>query len=343
MSEREDTDIVSITVPAERLSALMSPQPEARWSHRAALIAIAILSVLLLVSEFALRPHFSSADAWSHQIESLTEKQGNVTALAASAAGASTAISLLPGDVGTPVADKLADLSANLLIVLAAVFLEKYLLTVLSFVSFGVLIPVACGLGIVTNVFWLTGGEASRWRPRAKALAVRLAAFAVAVVLIVPASVWLSDMIEDTYDEAKGSTIAATTQRIDEGAEGVRENAEGSSTSEDGNALDHIGNALDSIGNAISSGLSMLTQGARDALASLQTALQDAMEAFAVMVVTSVLVPLLVMLFFFWLVRLVTGIDLGQYRPPLPSVTGHTPGNAVKAVSAAAKDTAGKK
>lgn len=68
--------------------------------------------------------------------------------LTAASTAASAAITLLPGDTATPIAEKLADLSGYFLIVLCAIFLEKYLLTITSYVSFTILIPAACALGI---------------------------------------------------------------------------------------------------------------------------------------------------------------------------------------------------
>ena len=61
--------------------------------------------------------------------------------LTAASTAASAAITLLPGDTATPIAEKLADLSGYFLIVLCAIFLEKYLLTITSYVSFTILIP----------------------------------------------------------------------------------------------------------------------------------------------------------------------------------------------------------
>lgn len=55
----------------------------------------------------------------------------------------SALITLIPGDVGTPIAEKVADLSGYLLIVLCAIFLEKYLVTITGYAAFKIFIPVA--------------------------------------------------------------------------------------------------------------------------------------------------------------------------------------------------------
>ena len=60
---------------------------------------------------------------------------------------------MLPDDMGSAISDKLMDLSGYFLIVLSALYLEKYLLTDYGYATFAVLIPLACVLFSV-SVFW---------------------------------------------------------------------------------------------------------------------------------------------------------------------------------------------
>ena len=66
----------------------------------------------------------------AHAIQSLDDKKTTALELTAAATAASAAITLIPGDAGTPIADKLADLSSYFLIVVCAIYLEKYLVTI---------------------------------------------------------------------------------------------------------------------------------------------------------------------------------------------------------------------
>ena len=50
-----------------------------------------------------------------------------ILGLLAASATTSTAITVLPGDAASPIAEKLMDLSTYFMIVLAAIYLEKYL------------------------------------------------------------------------------------------------------------------------------------------------------------------------------------------------------------------------
>ncbi len=64
----------------------------------------------------------------------------------------STSITILPGDTGTPVANDLADLSSKFLLVLGAIYLEKYALTLTCMVIFKYIIPILCLAWLVNNV-----------------------------------------------------------------------------------------------------------------------------------------------------------------------------------------------
>jgi hypothetical protein len=111
---------------------------------------IVALVVLALLSGFVARPHFADNKTWGSTIEVIDQKKGNVLALTTSCVALSAGITALPGDTGTPVAEQLAQLSGNLGIVLAVLYLEKYLLTILWSVGLGILIPFALVLFAVS-------------------------------------------------------------------------------------------------------------------------------------------------------------------------------------------------
>ena len=91
---------------------------------------VVIPLLIALLSVFVLSGPASSPDLHGSTLAALEEKQTTVLELSAASAAASAAITLIPGDVATPIADKLADLSSHFLLVLCAVFLEKYLTSV---------------------------------------------------------------------------------------------------------------------------------------------------------------------------------------------------------------------
>lgn len=152
---------------------------------------IVALVVLALLSGFVARPHFADTKTWDSTIEVLDQKKGNVLALTTSCVALSAGITALPGDTGTPVAEQLAQLSGNLGIVLAVLYLEKYLLTILWSVGLGILIPFALVL------FAVSLGIHGRWSTSAvlRRVATRVLVVAVIGMALVPASVWVSQKV----------------------------------------------------------------------------------------------------------------------------------------------------
>ena len=108
-----------------------------------ALLVVAILSITV-VSKYA-----TSAEVHSSSITALDDKKMTAMELTAGVAATSTAISALPGDAATPIAEQVSELTNPLLIVVCAIYLEKFLLTTIGYIAFDFLIPFACLLGII--------------------------------------------------------------------------------------------------------------------------------------------------------------------------------------------------
>ena len=100
-----------------------------------ALLIAAILSVTV-VSKYA-----TSEEVHSSSIAALDDKKVTAMELTAGVAATSTAISALPGDAATPIAEQVSELTGPLLIVVCAIYLEKFLLTTIGYVAFKFLIP----------------------------------------------------------------------------------------------------------------------------------------------------------------------------------------------------------
>ena len=154
--------------------------------------------VVALVSVFYLSRLTSDPVFHQKSLAALEEKQTTVLELTAASTGVSVGITLLPGDAATPIAEKLADLSGCFLVVLCAIFLEKYLLTITCLAAFRVLIPAACLL-LCINVF--------ADRNTLRELARKLVLFALAIVLAIPASIGISNLIETTYQASIDAAI----------------------------------------------------------------------------------------------------------------------------------------
>lgn len=257
---------------------------------------IVALVVLALLSGFVARPHFADTKTWDSTIEVIDQKKGNVLALTTSCVALSAGITALPGDTGTPVAEQLAQLSGNLGIVLAVLYLEKYLLTILWSVGLGILIPFALVL------FAVSLGIHGRWSTSAvlRRVATRVLVVAVIGMALVPASVWVSQKVDETYQVS----IEQTEQKATEASKASSTKSEKKSeTTENKNVLEQLTDGASSL-------LTSVTDSAKSMTDKVVQQVTDLIEGVIVMIVTSCVIPLLVLAAFLWLGHTLLGIDI---------------------------------
>ena len=287
------------------------------------LLLVAILSITV-IGKYASAPE-------NHQktIASLDEKKQTVMELTAASTVTSALITLLPGDTATPIAEKMADVSGYLLVVLCAIYLEKYLVTITGYVAFTYLIPIACGLWIFNLIFA---------NATLRKLATKLVVFGLAISFVVPASVKISDIIGDTYQAQIEATIedARNTQNILENS-GVADDDDDTNATEtpgigttevpgtvtgnvqekESNNSGSVSNIFDWAKDAISGAKDSVTNVVENVTVSTEELVQKVenssnhfIEAVAVMIITSCVIPMLVLLLFFWMVKIVLDVDL---------------------------------
>lgn len=225
------------------------------------LILIALFS-FLVVGKLAVNPK-----SYSHTIAALDQKEQNVLKLTAGATATSVLITLIPDDIATPLADKLADVAGYLLLVICALYAEKYLLTITGFAAFKILIPLACILGIV-SLF-----RKNSWP---KQLAVKLVIFATAAVLVIPVSIRTSELVEGVYRESIESTLEEAEQ-----------------------AQEEVG-SVDAI------------------LEKAKAIINNYVQAVAIFIVTSCVIPVVVLIFFSWVLKMLFGLNFVVRPPKIP-------------------------
>ncbi len=259
------------------------------WLHIAIPVLIAAVS-LFVVSDLVTSPGYTGA-----MIASIDESREDALKLAASSTAVSVAITALPGDLATPVADNLAELVKGFMIVLCALYLEKFLISVTGVMSFQWLIPIACGIYIVG---FLTK------RDTAKKAAQKILCFALAVFLIIPAGSAVSSLIREQYGRTIEETIQSAENCAGQLEDSVKENGP---SSDAGNGLSQILDNLQRAGDTIAKGTS-------EFMRYLEKLVNSFIEAIAVMIVTSCAIPLLVVLCFVWIGKLIFGADLDKLR-----------------------------
>ena len=258
--------------------------------------------VIALLSFFVIARFTSSTEFNAKTIQSLDDKKTTVMELAAASTAASAAITLIPGDVGTPIANKLADLSSYFLIVLCAIYLEKYLVTITGYAAFKILVPIAC---VFFSGYLL-------WRKEIlRVVAQKFLLFGLAVYLVIPASVKVANMIETTYASSIESTIETAKQTTDEiesetgesGQVDDKSSNEKSQSDSDSDSKENAGGFFSGLFNKVQEGVSTAT-------ANVENVLNNFIEALAILLVTSCLIPILVLIFFVWLVKMLLGLNI---------------------------------
>lgn len=257
----------------------------------------AALAVLLL-SVFVISK--AAADPANHTqtLESLDEKKEDVLAMTATSAASATAIAAIPGDATTPVANKLADLTSYFLIILMVIFLEKYLVTLTGYAAFNILIPLAC-------ILFIAGVCAARHT--LKVWAAKIVVFGLVLFFIIPASMQVSSIIEETYEVSMENAI----QEAEKMTEEINE-----STDSDGNIIEQ---ALDKIAGGVSG---LLKKG--------EQLLNQFIESIAVMFVTSCLIPIAVLMFVLWLVKVMFEVQINVPRELPKKISRRLPGGKKK-------------
>lgn len=245
-------------------------------------IALAALSLTLI------RRALVSVDTYRSIIESLDKKRSTIFGLITASTAISAAITLIPGDVGTPIAQQIAELSEYFIIVLGALYLEKYVLTILGFVSSVILVPGASLFSIAHEIKPGTG-----WKKR---LAVSLLIVGIAGVLVVPASVAVSNSIDRTFHDSIQGSIDA----VIEGSDEIEAEAEEQQT---------LWGALSNAAQSVTGGVSASVEKARAAVNHL-------IETVVILLVTDCLIPIVVVLFFVWLIK--TVVKSLYARPTAP-------------------------
>ena len=257
------------------------------YSKKSRIISLVLVVVLIGTAIFSATwaaPKYSNPEERKETIEYLDTKRNTVLALTTASTTASTALTLLKDDWATPIANELAELSGYFLIILGAIMLEKYLITLSGLVVFQYIVPAACLLLIVYIFF-----RDMEWT---KNLAIKLFAFGFALFLIVPASVKVCKVIEDTNKVS-----------IEQALESA-ENATVLAESENKNDTGMFNKIFSSVTNTVTS-----------AVDSVKNILNNFIEAVAIMMITSCVIPILMLVVFAWLMNTLAGLNITFPKP----------------------------
>ncbi len=251
-----------------------------------------IMLVIAVLSATLLGAIFSSPDTYKSAYAKLNEKRNNVIALTVTATATSCALTAVPDDFGTPVANQLMALAKDFAIVLAVIVLEKYLLTIFGLAFFRLVIPLCCLLVAVSEFL----SPANPNRRIYKQAALKFFTLGLILFLSTPTSVLVAGMIDDTYQ----ASIDAVNEQKSEIEDGAKEQSESSETDsktsknkEASNPLEFIQNVGSDVANNVGSAVEGATHAAADMVETAGNMVGNMIELFGVMIATSVLIPII--------------------------------------------------
>lgn len=266
---------------------------------RKKLINSAILIIIAAILFFGVSKWATSVDSYSKILDTLNTLQKKALALTATSTALATGAAAIPGDATTPLANKLMDMAGYMVIVYAVIIIEKYLLTITGYLAFKILIPIALVILIGTQFM---NGE---WQHFLKKIAIKGILIGTALWLLVPTSVFVTNVINDTYANSsvsenkliEKSTKAQETNEKSEEKDDKKENL--SITGFAKGFTDKVKSVAKDAGNAV-------TGKAEE----FQEAFNQMIEKIAVMIVTTCVIPLVVLFSFTWILKLITGLNI---------------------------------
>lgn len=251
-----------------------------------------ILALTIILSCTIVGEKLTDPATYSHTIQVLDKNRTTVLALSAASAAASAAVSVLPDDICSSISEQLSEFTAWFMMILGFVYLEKYLLTILGAAACYLLLPIGCSALLIHCFF-----------PRAtlQSIGTKLISLGVIVLLVIPSSVWISDQINAIYSRSIEITVQS--------AGAVSENLIGDMAGENDESTTVIDEAKAILGDVSGSVAGVIEQ--------FKNVLNRFIEATAVMIVTTCLIPILVVLFFLWLAKTLFHAPVVIPAPPL--------------------------
>lgn len=250
---------------------------------RIATIVVLVLAIVLSCT--VIGKTMTDPATYAHTIEVLDKNRSTVLGLTAASAAASAAISTLPDDYCSSIAEQLSEITSWFMMILGFIYLEKYLLTILGAAACYILIPIGCA-ALLINCFFPRG--------MLQSLGTKLLAFGLVLLLAIPGGVWISDQIHAIYSESIEITVRSASAVSDNLLTGESNEADESTT-----VIDKAKNLLGDLSGSVAG-----------VIQQFKNMLNRFIEATAVMVVTTCIIPILVILFFAWVVKTIFNVQV---------------------------------
>ena len=239
--------------------------------------SILILVLIGVFSFFVVTSWLPNRSFIQESIESVEESSNTVMKFSAATLSTSLAISALPDDFATPLADSLADMNIYFIAILVMLHFEQLLIRYGVKLAFAVAIPAACGIGIMSILLK---------KDLLKGIAARVAVLGLAVALVVPCSTHITNYIAADLTAYVEDTIADT----EDGADKLNEAMEGGV--EEQTIFEKLSDLFQTAINDMS-----------NLLSHFQNTIRKCMNSIAILILTNCLMPIVNFFILKWVLK----------------------------------------
>lgn len=248
------------------------------------LVKILFVVFIMVFSIFVLATKVPETKFVKSTIEHLDESKDTVMKFSGATLATSVAITALPDDIATPLADTLADMNIYLVFVSIVLLVEKLIVVEGIKISFLFIIPAACALYLLGNFFK---------REIFRSFFMKLMIFGVALLVVIPFSTHFTNWVCADYM----AYVEETIEEADLGAAKVNEII--AENEEESTFFEKVSAAFDKV-----------IAGATDLLNYFSTVIKKCVNSIAIMIVTSFVLPMLIFMLFRWLLKELFAIKL---------------------------------
>ena len=238
---------------------------------------ILILVLIGVFSFFVVTSWLPDRDFIQDSLESVEESSNTVMKFSAATLSTSLAISALPDDFATPLADSLADMNIYFIAILVMLHFEQLLIRYGVKLAFAIAIPAACGIGILSILLK---------KDLLKGIAARVAVLGLAVALVVPCSTHITNYVAEDLTTYVENTIVDT----EDGADKLNEAMEGGT--EEQTIFEKLSDLFQTAINDMS-----------NLMSHFQNAIRKRMNSIAILILTNCLMPLVNFFILKWILK----------------------------------------
>lgn len=250
--------------------------------------------LIMVISINILTLKIPESKPFQQTIESLEKSQNTVMTFSGTTLTTSLALSALPDDFASPLAETVSGLNTYFIFMFAVLFIEKLIVIEGTKISLIWIIPAACILYI--SSIWST-------KDFLRTFANKLMILGISLVIVIPASTHLTEYVCSDYMTYVDETIA----EANDGATKINDVMAASNES---------ASFFEQLTDAFKTAIKSVT----DLLTYFKNVIRKFINSVAIMLVTTFAMPLLILMLFRWLLNELFAFNLSipKFKIPLP-------------------------